>query len=105
MIGSKPSRAVISADNSSLWVTNFGADSAAMYSIDDGHVEASVRTGSHPDSIAFSADEHLLLIADSGSADVAVIRTQSKDGPTLFTMLPSGGHANDIVVKSFHAKR
>ena len=104
MVGSKPASAVISADDSSLWVTNFGADSAAMYSIDDGHVEASVHTGSRPDAIAFSADEHLLLVADSGAADVTVIRTQSKDGPTLFTILPSGGHANDIVVKSFHAK-
>lgn len=102
VIGSKPASAVISEDNSSLWVTNFGADSAAMYSIDDGRVEASVHTGSKPDTLAFSADEHLLLIADSGSADVAVVRMQSKDGPTLFTMLPSGGHANDIVVKSFH---
>jgi YVTN family beta-propeller protein len=104
VIGSKPSRAVISQDDSSLWVTNFGADSAALYSIDDGRMTSSVRTGSRPDAIAFSADEHLLLIADSGSADVAVLRPQSKDGPTLFTLLPSGGHANDIVIKSFHAK-
>jgi DNA-binding beta-propeller fold protein YncE len=104
VIGSKPVRAVVSQDNSSLWVTNFGADSAALYSIDDGRMTNSVRTGSRPDALAFSADEHLLLIADSGSADVAVLRTQSKDGPTLFTMLPSGGHANDIAIKSFHAK-
>ena len=104
LIGTKPTSGVISGDNSSLWVTNFGADSAAMYTIDDGRVVASVRTGVHPDTIAFSADEHLLLVADSGSADVAVIRMQSKEGPTLFTLLPSGGHANDIVVKSFHAK-
>ncbi|MGA8938500.1 MAG: YncE family protein [Acidobacteriaceae bacterium] len=103
-IGSKPASAVISDDNSSLWVTNFGADSAAMYSIDDGRVEASVHTGVHPDTIAFSADEHLLLIADAGSADVSVIRMEDKNGPTLFTLLPSGGHANDIVVTSFHAK-
>ena len=104
MIGSKPASAVFSQDNSSLWVTNFGTDSAAMYSSDDGRVEASVHTGSRPDAIAFSADENLLLIADAGSADVAVIRTQDKDGPTLFTLLPSGGHANGIVVKSFHVK-
>ena len=103
-IGSKPTDAVISQDNSSLWVTNFGADSAAMYSIDDGRVEASVHTGMRPDALAFSADEHLLLIADAGSADVSVIRMQENNGPTLFTLLPSGGHANDIVVKSFRAK-
>jgi YVTN family beta-propeller protein len=108
VIGSKPSRAVISQDDSSLWVTNFGADSAALYSIDDGHMLSSVRTGSHPDALAFSADEHLLLIADTASSDVAVLRTQSQsqsqNGPTLFTLLPSGGHANDLVTLSFKAK-
>jgi sugar lactone lactonase YvrE len=76
-----------------------------MYNIDDGRVEASVRTGEHPDTLTFSSDEQLLLIADAGSSDVAVIRLQGKNGPTLFTMLPSGGHANDIVVKSFHSRR
>jgi YVTN family beta-propeller protein len=109
VIGAKPSRAVVSSDNGlaapgSLWVSNFGADSAAMYAIDDGHVEASVRTGARPDALAFSTDQHLLLVADSGSADVAVIRLQSKDGPTLFTLLPAGGHPNDLVVKSFRGR-
>ncbi len=109
VIGSKPSRAVVSADDKlappgSLWVTNFGADSAAMYAIDDGHVEESVRTGSRPDALAFSTDQHILLVADSGGTDIAVIRTQAKDAPTLFTMLPAGGHANDLVVKSFRGK-
>jgi YVTN family beta-propeller protein len=111
-IGSKPSRALASGwssnsvipDNDDLWVTDFGADSGTLYSIDDGRVATAVRTGSHPDALAFSADEHLLLIADYASADVAVIRTQSKDGPSLVTMLPAGVQPNDIVVKAFKAK-
>lgn len=100
----QPSRALVSRDDSSLWVTNFGADSATLYSVDDGRVEASVRTGSHPDALTFSADEHLLLVADSGSADVAVIRTNGAGGPTLFTLLPAGSQPNDIVIKAFHAR-
>lgn len=100
----QPSRAIVSRDDSSLWVTDFGADSASVYSIDDGRIVASVRTGSHPDALAFSADEHLLLVADSASADVAVIRTNSTAGPTLFTLLPAGAQPNDIVIKSFHAR-
>jgi YVTN family beta-propeller protein len=108
IIGTHPSRAVISSESGlappgSLWVSNFGADSAGLYAIDDGRVQSSVRTGAHPDALAFSADQHLLLVTDSGSADLAVIRTQSKDGPTLFTMLPAGPHPNDIVVKSFRS--
>lgn len=100
----QPARAVISRDNSTLWVSDFGADSATLYSIDDGHIEGSVRTGSHPDALAFSADEHLLLVANSGSGDVAVIRTNSTGGPTLFTVLPAGPNPNDILVKAFRGR-
>ena len=100
----QPSQALVSRDDSSLWITDFGADSATLYSIDDGRVVGSVRTGSKPDALAFSADEHLLLVVNSGSADVAVIRTNSVGGPTLFTMLPAGAQPNDIVVKSFHVR-
>jgi YVTN family beta-propeller protein len=104
IVGAKPSRAVMSNDDSSLWVTDFGADSVSMYSTDDGRIEESVHTGSKPDAIAFSADEHLLLVTDAGSSDVAVIRMQSKNGPTLFTLLPGGAKPNDIVVKSFRGR-
>ena len=98
----QPSSAVMSRDDSSLWITGFGSDAASLYNSDDGRIEASVRTGSHPDALAFSADEHLLLVADSGSADVAVIRTNSPGGPTLLTLLPTGLQPNDIAVKAFH---
>lgn len=104
VIGAKPSRAIISRDDSTLWATNFGADSASMYSIDDGRMEDGVRTGSRPDALVFSADEHLLLVVDSGSSDVAVFRTESKNGPSLVTMLPAGAKPDDIVVKSFRSR-
>jgi YVTN family beta-propeller protein len=101
-IGSKPVSSVVGRDNSTLWVSNFGADSVSIYSIDDGKLVGSVHTGSAPDAMAFSADEHLLLVADAHSGDVAVIRTQTKDGqPALFTMLPAGSSPNAIVVKAF----
>jgi YVTN family beta-propeller protein len=104
VIGAKPVRAIISEDDSTLWVTNFGADSVSLYAIDDGRMEAAVRTGSKPDALALSKDEHLLVVADAGSSDIAVIRTQSKDGPSLVTMLPAGDHPNDLVVKSFRSR-
>ena len=101
-IGNRPVYAVVSADNSSLWVSNFSAESVSLYSIDDGKLETSIHTGPGPDALAFSADEHLLLAADARSGDVAVLRTQSKSGPELFTMLPAGAAPNDLVVKAFH---
>ncbi len=97
---SKPTSSVISGNNNDLWISNFGADSLSLYSIDDGHVTNTVHTGSGPDSLAFSANQYLLLAADAHSGDVAVIRTQGKDGPGLFTILPSGRSPNAIAIKA-----
>lgn len=99
-IGNKPVRGIVAGDDASLYVSNFGADSISLWSIDDGRQVASIHTGSAPDALAFSADEHLLLTADAHSGDVAVIRTQGNSGPTLFTILPAGASPNAIVVKA-----
>ncbi len=104
-IGNKPVHGLVSGDNSTLWVANFGADSLGLYSIDDGKLVSSIRTGSAPDVLAFSADEHLLLATDAHSGDVSVVRTQGKLGPSLFTILPAGPSPNAIVVKALSAKK
>jgi YVTN family beta-propeller protein len=101
-IGSTPVFGVVSGDSSTLWVANFGADSINLWSIDDGKVVNSIRTGHAPDTLAFSADEHLLLSADTHSGEVTVMRTAPTPG--LFTILPAGGSPNDIVVKAMQAK-
>jgi hypothetical protein len=46
----------------------------------------------------------LLLAVDAHSGDVAVIRTQSTQGPALFTILPAGGSPNGIVVKAMQGR-
>ena len=99
MIGTKPVSGIVSEDNSRLFVSNSGDDSIGLYSIDDGKLVSSLHTGSGPSSLAFSADEHLLLAVDAHSGDVSVIRTQSKLGPNLFTILPAGSAPNAIVTK------
>ena len=104
-IGSKPVQGIVTADNTTLYVSNFGADSINIYSIDDGHLTGNVHTGSAPDALAFSADEHVLLATNAHSGDVAVIRTQSKQGPALFTMLPAGRSPNAIAVKAFTSRQ
>ncbi|MGD0797783.1 MAG: YncE family protein [Acidobacteriaceae bacterium] len=105
-IGSKPAYGVVSADSSTLWVSNFGADSVNVWSIDDGMQAgiARVPTGPAPDALAFSADEHLLLAADTGTGDISVIHTADKSGPALFTILPAGGSPNAIAVKAMPGK-
>jgi YVTN family beta-propeller protein len=105
-IGSRPVHGIVSRDNGTLWVANFGADSIALYSIDDGRVEpVGIHTGSAPNALAFSEDEHLLLAADAHSGDVAVIRTGGTALPALFTMLPAGNSPNAIAVKAIRKEQ
>lgn len=103
-IADGPVRGIVSKDDSTLWVANFNADSINLWSVDDSHTEGGVRTGRAPDALAFSRDEHLLLAADARSGDVSVIRTQDRNGPELFTLLPAGAQPNDIVVKAMQGK-
>jgi len=103
-IADGPVRGVIGSDDSTLWIANFNADSINLWSVDDSQPEGGVRTGRAPDALAFSRDEHLLLAADAHSGDVSVIRTQDRNGPELFTLLPAGAQPNDIVVKAMQGK-
>lgn len=103
MIGNKPVHGIITRDNSTLWVADFASDLVSVYSIDDGQLVTTVHTGSAPDALAFSNDEHILLAADAHSGDVAVIRTQGKQGAALFTMLPAGSSPNAIAVKALQS--
>jgi YVTN family beta-propeller protein len=45
-IGNKPAYAIVGADNSTLWVSNFGADSVNVWSIDDG-MQGGIRSRAH----------------------------------------------------------
>ena len=103
-IASNPVYGIVSADNSTLWISSFGSDSINIWSIDDGQMNGTVPSGHAPDALAFSADGHLLLAADAHSADVAVIRTVNKNGPGLFTILPAGASPNAIAVKAMQEK-
>ena len=105
MMGSHPVYGLISADNSLLYVSNFRSQELTMYSIDDGKRaridpagSGSIRVGDGPDSLAFSADGHLLFAVDARSSDLAVIRTSTH---SLFTFLPTGRQPNAIAVKAF----
>ena len=66
-----------------------------------------IQVGDGPDALAFSSEGHLVLVANSRSGDVSVIRTTSYSPQgarrigALFTMLPAAKHPNAIAVKAF----
>jgi YVTN family beta-propeller protein len=96
----------VSADNSRLYVSNFGSNSVAVYDIDLGKIVATVPVGSQPDGLALSQNQSFLLVLNSQSGDVTVIqkRKPRKLEPSeysLLTMIPVGAQPNNVVVKSF----
>ena len=98
MIGADPVRGLVSRDNALLYVANLRSQEVTVYSIEDGKRVGAIHVGNGPAAMAFSAAGHLLFVVDSGSGDVAVVRTASQ---SLFTMLPAGRNPNAIVNKAF----
>ena len=96
----------MSADNSRLYVSNFGSNTIAVYDIDQGKVIASLPVGSEPDGLALSQNQNYLLVLDSASGDITVIQKRKPKTfePTeysLLTMIPAGLQPNNAVVKAF----
>lgn len=107
LIGEHPRGGVVSADNSTLWVSNAAANTVAAYSIDDGLLIHTVEVGEEPGPLALASNGFLLLALDTGSGDVSVLRTTSykpkgeEVAGSLFTVLPAGKHPNAIAVMSY----
>ena len=77
LIGTHPARGLVTADNSRLYVSNFGSNTVAVYDIDMGKLIATLPVGSHPDGLALSQSENYLLVLDSQSGDVTVIQKRN----------------------------
>ena len=109
-IGQHPARAVVTLDNSRLYVSNFGSNSVAVYDIDMGRRLTTLPVGSHPESLALTPDQNYLLVADTESGDVTIIqkrqphRTLETSEYSLLTLIPVGVQPNAIVMKAFMAR-
>jgi YVTN family beta-propeller protein len=98
---------MVTPDNSLLYVTNFGSDTVAVYSIDNGKLLHSVEVGSHPESMAISPNQLMLLVVNTASGDLSVLSLIDRKGrpqpdtPVMETMIPLGRDPRAIVVKAF----
>jgi YVTN family beta-propeller protein len=101
LMGARPVRGLVSADNSLLYVSDFSAGRVGIYSIDDGKlIGPGVKVGEGPDALAFSASGRFLLVVNAQSGDIAVVRTGTNPA-SLLTLFPAGRAPNDIVLKAF----
>ena len=100
-------RSLVSGDNSTLYVSNFASNSIAVIDATTRKLITTVQVGSQPDALALSPAENMLLVADAGSGDVAVLRLDKRRDkkvqappPRLFMMIPTGAKPSQIAVKA-----
>jgi len=110
LLGPGPVRSIVSDDNSLLYVSNFNGNSVSIYAIDDGKLLQAVPVGTRPDALALTPSQQYLLVVDSGSGDVSVVRNDGDVKPPrksfiLFTMVPVGLDPRQIVVKAFMLRK
>jgi YVTN family beta-propeller protein len=106
VLGSAPTRGLLSADGNTLYVSDSAAGHVIPVDIANRRVmrepgtgkEFPITAGQSPGVMRFDPQENLLLVANQGSGDLAVIRVRTN---SLLTMIPVGDQPRDIAVKLF----
>src|SRR5262249_33766232 len=106
VLGSAPARGVLSADGGTLYVSDSAANHVIPVDISNRRVirdpgtgkEFPITAGQSPGVLRFDPNENLLIVANGGSGDVAVIRVRTN---SLLTMIPVGDKPQDLAVKLF----
>jgi YVTN family beta-propeller protein len=106
VLGSAPTRGVLSADASTLYVSDSAASHIVPVDIANRRVvrdpdtgrELRIQAGQSPGVLRFDPNENLLLVVNQGSGDVAVIRVRTN---SLLTMIPVGEGPQDLALKLF----
>jgi YVTN family beta-propeller protein len=103
MLGSAPTRGILSDDASELFVSDSAAGRVTPVDIVNRRVNGTIPAGQSPGALRFSPVDpgekpNLLLVVDQGSGDLAFIRTRTN---SLITMVPVGDQPQDLAVKLF----
>jgi YVTN family beta-propeller protein len=88
-------------------VINFNSNNVAVFDAATRKLITTVTVGTRPDALALSPSETMLLVANSGSGDVSILRLDKRRDkkvlappPRLFMMLPTGERPSQIAVKT-----
>jgi len=81
-----------------VYVTDASANSVTPIEMATRHLLSPISTGSNPGPCALDPSGDLLLVANEGSADLAVIRVRSQ---SLITMIPVGTRPRSLAIKLF----
>jgi YVTN family beta-propeller protein len=104
VLGSAPTRAVLSADASLMYVSDTAANRIIPVDITNRRLDRDpgkgfpVSAGQAPAALRFDPQENLVLAVNHDSGDIAAIRVRTN---YLVTLIPVGTNPTDIAVKLF----
>jgi YVTN family beta-propeller protein len=104
ILGSAPTYAIINSDISEMYVADHAASRVVAVDINNRRILGRpIPVGASPSFMRFSPTDQgalspMLLVADEGSDDLAVIRTRTD---SLITLIPVGPHPERVAVKIF----
>ena len=98
MLGAAPTQAILSTDGATLYVSDAAASHVVPVEIGTRQIGPPVTTGQGPDVIEFAPIGDMALVVDTGSDDLAAIRT---DTNALITLVPVGRSPRDLAIKQF----
>lgn len=100
-VGSAPTRAKVSPDNASVYVSNSQSDTISVINMASNAVTATIplTSGSHPTAMAFLTDGSALYVVNSAQNSVSVVDTGTQkltatfpvgNGPVAIAITPDG---------------
>ena len=98
-VGTGPVETLVNGDGTRGYVANTGSDNVSVLDIETRKLLAAVSTGAGPFRLALTAGERFLLVLNSRSNDMAVLRARA-DPISLLTILPVGVGPSDLAVKA-----
>jgi YVTN family beta-propeller protein len=98
LLGMAPTAGVLASDNSVFYVSDSMAGHVVPIAIDQRRVARPIQVGQRPGQLALTPGDDMLLVVDSQSNDLAVVRTATSG---LITLIPVGQRPRDIAIKMF----
>ena len=111
LLGMSPTSAALSEDTQTLWVTDSAAEHVVRVAIQSRQIipPGPIAVGQSPRTCALSPGGEMLLVVDTGSNDLAVIRTNTLPAASAvlsppqspITLIAVGPRPRDLALKTF----
>jgi YVTN family beta-propeller protein len=101
LLGLAPLSGVLDAAGNSLFVSDSAGGRVVPVQIATRQVQRPIPVGEGPDAAQITPGGEMLLVVNTQSNDVSVIRTRANPTPSLITLIPVGRRPRDLAVKFF----